>query len=113
MTLRGRLEIARTFAEREALTDLQTLHLCTNIDVEVLDESSARVGSTCACSAAGATRPRRLRAGDHALAVVAYEDTYARMDGRGFWRPGATGRLRRPRRHRVAAPVNSLTPHYA
>lgn len=42
MTLRGRAEISRTFAQRAALKQLQTLHLCTNIDVQVLDDSTAR-----------------------------------------------------------------------
>jgi len=83
MTLRGRLEIARTFAEREALTDLQTLHLCTNVDVEVLDQSTAR-GWVNLClfrrwRDAGTTAPVPVTTPS---LVAAYEDAYERVDGR-------------------------------
>jgi SnoaL-like protein len=83
MTLRGRLEIARTFAKREVLTDLQTLHLCTNIEVEVLDELFAR-GCVNLClfrrwRDAGTTAPVPVTTPS---LVAAYEDTYERVDGR-------------------------------
>ena len=83
MTLRGRLEIARTFAAREALTDLQTLHLCTNIDVDVVDESFAR-GWVNLClfrrwRDGGTTAPVPVTTPS---LVATYEDTYARVDGR-------------------------------
>jgi len=83
MTVRGRLEIARTFARREALTDLQTVHLCTNVDIEVIDETSAR-GWVNLClfrrwREAGTEAP----VPDTRPALVAsYEDTYATEDGR-------------------------------
>jgi len=83
MMLRGRLEIARTFAEREALTDLQTLHLCTNIDVEVRDESYAR-GWVNLClfrrwRDSGTTAPVPVTTPS---LVAAYEDKYVRVGGR-------------------------------
>ena len=82
MTLRGRDEIARTFAEREALTDLQTLHLCSNIDVEVLDGTTAR-GWVNLClfrrwRGVGATAPVPITTPS---LVASYEDIYARVDG--------------------------------
>ena len=83
MVLRGRAEIAHTFAEREALTDLQTLHLCTNIDVEVLDATTAR-GWVNLClfrrwRDAGSTAPVPQTAPS---LVASYDDRYARVDGR-------------------------------
>lgn len=83
MTLRGRVEIGQTFAEREALTDLQTLHLCTNLDIEVLDDSTAR-GWVNLClfrrwREAGSTGPVAVTAPS---LVAAYDDTYARVEGR-------------------------------
>jgi uncharacterized protein (TIGR02246 family) len=85
LTLRGRSDIARAFARREALTDLQTIHLCTNIDIEVVDESSAR-GWVNLClfrrwRDAGATEPVPTTAPS---VVAAYEDTYRRVDGGWF-----------------------------
>jgi hypothetical protein len=82
LRLRGRKEIAGTFARREALTELRTLHLCTNIDVEVEDETTAR-GWVNLCLF------RRWAAGDGDLAVpvtapalvATYDDVYARVDG--------------------------------
>lgn len=83
LVLRGRSEIARAFAWREALTDMQTLHLCTNIDVEVLDRDSAR-GWVNLClfrrwREAGSTAPVPLTAPS---LVAAYDDEYARVGGR-------------------------------
>jgi hypothetical protein len=82
MTVSGRLEIARTFAQREALADLQTLHLCTNIVVDVVDEAFA-LGWVNVCLF------RRWRDADSVAPVpvtapslvAAYEDTYARVGG--------------------------------
>lgn len=83
LTLRGRSAIARTFARREAMRDLQTIHLCTNIDIEVVDETSAR-GWVNLClfrrwRDSGATAPVPVTAPS---LVAAYDDTYARVDGR-------------------------------
>ena len=83
MELRGRLEIANTFARREALTDLQTLHLCTNIEVELAEDSFAR-GWVNLClfrrwRNGGTTEPVPVTAPS---LVAAYEDTYDRVDGR-------------------------------
>jgi hypothetical protein len=83
MTLRGRAEIAGTFAEREVLADLRTLHLCTNIDVEVLGSSTAR-GWVNVClfrrwGDAGATTPVPVTTPS---LVATYEDTYELVEGR-------------------------------
>ena len=83
MVLRGRAEIAHTFAQREALTDLQTLHLCTNIDIEVLDATTAR-GWVNLClyrrwRDAGSSAPVALTTPS---LVGSYDDAYARVDGR-------------------------------
>jgi hypothetical protein len=83
MTLRGREEIAGTFGQRESLTDLQTLHLCTNIDIEVHDASSAS-GWVYLClfrrwRVPGRSAPVPITAPSLA---AAYEDTYSRVDGR-------------------------------
>lgn len=82
MTLRGRLEIARTFAERESLTDLQTLHLCTNIDVEPVREDAAW-GWVYLClfrrwkpAASSGPVPVTMPS-----LVAAYEDSYVRRGG--------------------------------
>jgi hypothetical protein len=83
MTLAGREAIARRFQRREALADLRTLHLCTNIDVEVADECSAsgwvylslfrRWRDTGSTAPVPTTVPSL---------VAVYEDGYARVDGR-------------------------------
>lgn len=83
VTLRGRAEIARTFAEREVLADLQTLHLCTNIDIEVCDRTTAR-GWVNVClfrrwRVDGTTDPVPVTTPS---LVASYDDTYARVDGR-------------------------------
>jgi hypothetical protein len=83
MVLTGRSEIARTFAEREALTDLRTVHLCTNLDVEVLDEQNAQ-GWVYLClfrrwREPGSKAPVSTTA---PALVAAYEDTYAWTDDR-------------------------------
>ena len=83
MTLQGREEIARRFAEREALTDLRTMHLCTNLEVEVLDASAAR-GWVNLClfrrwRDVGSSAPVPVTAPS---LVASYEDAYARVDGR-------------------------------
>lgn len=82
MLLSGREEIARTFAQREALTDLITAHLCTNIDVEVIDGQSAH-GWVYLClyrrwRAAASTAPAVSSA---PAVVAAYEDVYAMESG--------------------------------
>ena len=83
MTLRGRDEIAHTFAQRESLIDLRTIHLCTNLDVEVVDEQTAR-GWVYLCPfrrwrEPGSTAP--VPSTSPAL-VAAYEDTYEVVDGK-------------------------------
>lgn len=79
MTLRGRAQISRTFAQRAALKDLQTLHLCTNIDVQVLDDSTAR-GRVYLCLFRrwrSANSPDPVPTTIPSLVAV-YEDLYAR-----------------------------------
>ena len=83
MLLRGRAQIAATFTEREALTDLQTLHLCTNIDIEVLGPSTAR-GWVNLClfrrwREVGSTAPVVVTAPS---LVASYDDAYAQVGGR-------------------------------
>lgn len=83
MVLRGREQIARTFARREALTDLQTLHLCTNLDVEVLDGSTAH-GWVNLClfrrwRDEGSTEPVPMTTPS---LVASYDDEYTRVEGR-------------------------------
>ena len=81
MALRGRTDISRAFTERAALAELQTLHLCTNIDIEVVDDSTAR-GWVYLCllrrwRTAGNTEPVPVTT--PSLAAV-YEDEYTRVD---------------------------------
>ena len=80
MTLRGRAEISARFAGRESLVDLRTVHLCTNIDIEVTGPSSAR-GWVNLC-----LFRRWQRAGDAGplpvtvpSLVASYEDLYERV----------------------------------
>lgn len=77
--LTGRSQIARTFTEREALTDLRTAHLCTNIDVEVRSPESAH-GWVYLCLF---RRWREAGSEEPALSsvpalVAAYEDEYSK-----------------------------------
>jgi hypothetical protein len=115
MSLRGRSEISRTFAHRAALTGLQTLHLCTNIDIQVLYDFTARRWVYLCLF-------RRWRATDSAepvpittpSLVAVYEDQYALANSRWliesrvqhavFADPDDTG---------WTPPPEPLTPHYA
>lgn len=107
MTLSGREEIARAFDRRAALDDLRTIHLCTNLDIEVLDEQTAR-GWVYLClfrrwrePGSSGPVPRTSPA-----LVAAYEDTYAVQDGTwlirsriqhvAFVDPSDTGWIRPP-----------------
>jgi hypothetical protein len=82
MTLRGRAEIAATFTQRERLADLTTIHLCTNVDIEVLDHDSAR-GWVYLCLFRRWRRPGSAQPVPRtAPALVAsYEDRYSRVGG--------------------------------
>jgi hypothetical protein len=78
--LRGRSEIAAWFRRRQALTDLQTVHLCTNIDIELEGPDRAR-GWVYLCLF------RRFREGagpvprTQPALVGVYEDRYVREEG--------------------------------
>lgn len=83
LELRGRPAIAETFARREALADLRTLHLCTNIDVELLSRSAAR-GWVNLClfrrwREPGSPGPVPVTT---PALVASYEDEYERVGGR-------------------------------
>lgn len=80
--LTGRSEIARTFAEREALDDLRTAHLCSTIDVEVENRHSARgwvyLSLHRRWREAGSSGPARSAL---PAVVAAYEDEYSAASG--------------------------------
>lgn len=80
LTLRGRADIAATFARREVLVDLQTIHLCTNVDIEVIDRDSAH-GWVYLCLFRRWRDPGVARSVPNTMPalVAAYEDRYARV----------------------------------
>jgi hypothetical protein len=85
LRLEGSGQLMRAFAAREAATDLRTRHVCTNVLIDVLSETTASgvVYLTLYRAWAPAGRPTVELRGPGL--VGSYHDTYRLVDGIG-WR---------------------------